>query len=64
MSEIHYGGSGTMILTLQIQMLHKALETNVASWITCGLPAETNPVADSIRRDIAEKQALLAANWA
>ena len=46
-------------IRLQIAVLKNNLEDNERSWIGCGLGMIHNTVADGIRRDIAEKEALL-----
>jgi hypothetical protein len=46
-------------ITLQIEVLRRSLHENERSWIASGLGMIHNTVADSIRRDIAEKEATL-----
>lgn len=51
---------GTQVLQLQLEILKRNLADCEASWKATGFARLRNPVADSIRRDIAEKEALLA----
>jgi hypothetical protein len=50
-------------LRLQIDILRRNLADNELSWVASGFERVRNPVADSIRRDIAEKEALLGQGW-
>ncbi|HZL29358.1 MAG TPA: hypothetical protein VFC39_22735 [Acidobacteriaceae bacterium] len=47
-------------ISLQIELLQRSLQENERSWIASGLGMIHNTFADSIRRDIAEKEATLA----
>jgi len=47
-------------LGLQIEILQRSLVENEDSWKASGLGGIANPLADSIRRDIAEREELLA----
>jgi hypothetical protein len=51
--------NGKLSIRLQIEMLQRNLEENEQSWIASGLGMIHNTIADSIRRDIAEREALL-----
>jgi len=46
-------------ISLQIAILKRSLEENECSWNASGLGMIRNTVADSLRRDIAEKEAML-----
>ena len=58
MSGSHDGKLG---LALQIELLEISLAESQKSWAFCRLPAESNSVAESILRHIAETRAQLAA---
>ncbi|HZL25754.1 MAG TPA: hypothetical protein VFC39_04410 [Acidobacteriaceae bacterium] len=45
---------------LQIEILERSLVENEDSWKASGLGGIANTLADSIRRDIAEREELLA----
>jgi hypothetical protein len=47
-------------ISLQIEILKRSLNENERSWISSGLGMIRNTVADSLRRDIAEKEAMLS----
>jgi hypothetical protein len=47
-------------ISLQIEILKRSLDENELSWVASGLGMIRNTVADSLRRDIAEKEAMLA----
>jgi hypothetical protein len=52
---------GKLGLALQIELLEISLAESHKSWKFCRLPADSNSVAESISRDIAEKRLQLAA---
>jgi hypothetical protein len=47
-------------IDLQIAILRRSLVENEALWKASGFGAIKNPIADSLRRDLAEKEAMLA----
>jgi hypothetical protein len=60
MSATHDETNRKLGLTLQIKLLERSLDENQKSWEFCKLPSGANTVAESIRRDIAEKRSQLA----
>jgi hypothetical protein len=61
MSANHDGINQKLGLALQIELLERSLDENQKSWKFCRLPPGANGVAESIRKDIAEKRSQLAA---
>jgi hypothetical protein len=53
-------GPDPKILNMELTVLRRSLTENENSWQASGFGAIKNPVADSIRRSIVEKEALLA----
>jgi hypothetical protein len=47
-------------ISLQIEILKRSLNENERSWKASGLGLIRNTVADSLRHDIAEKEAMLS----